>query len=65
MFADHSRPQAGSSKAPGLVEDDELETDPEYAPKRFHTTKASCCLVMSVQCLSVKASETIGCATAV
>lgn len=43
MFADHSTPQAGSTRAAYVAEDDEHELDPEYAPKRFHTTKASCC----------------------
>lgn len=40
MFADHSAPQASSSMA-AIEEDGDHEIDPEYAPKRFHTTKVS------------------------
>lgn len=49
MFADHSTPQAGTSRAAAVVEDDEHELDPEYAPKRFHTTQVSCSAHLCVQ----------------
>lgn len=40
MFAEHSTQPASSSRAVAVaLEDDEHDLDPEYAPKRAHTTK--------------------------